>query len=57
MRKSHPGYYCPTKDEFDTLWKMCLFVLDTNIILDLFRKSREYREQMLLILEELSDQL
>jgi len=39
------------------MWKTCLFVLDTNVILDLFRKSRKYREQMLLILEELSDQL
>jgi len=57
MRKSYPGHYCPTKDEFDAMWKTCLFVLDTNVILDLFRKSRKYREQVLLILEELSDQL
>jgi len=57
MRRSYPGYYEPTKEEFDSMWETCLFVLDTNVVLDLFRKSREYSEQMFLILEEFSTRL
>ena len=41
MRSKFPGYYAPTANEFEELWKDALFVLDTNVLLDLFRYSEE----------------
>ncbi len=41
MRSKFPGYYRPTEAEFQDLWENGLFVLDTNVLLDLFRYSDE----------------
>lgn len=41
MRSKFPGYYLPTDDEFKDLWEHGLFVLDTNVLLDIFRYSTE----------------
>jgi len=57
MRKTFPGYYRPTEDEFSELWDNCLFVLDANVLLNLYRYSRETREELIGILEEISDRL
>ncbi|WP_349656627.1 PIN-like domain-containing protein [Xanthomonas sp. 10-10] len=37
MKNSFPGYYRPTEEEFSALWKNGLVVLDTNVLLDLYR--------------------
>ena len=57
MRKTFPGYYRPTEDEFSELWNNCLFVLDANVLLNLYRYSQETREELLGILDEISDRL
>jgi len=57
MRKSFPGYYRPTKEEFSDLWRTCLFVLDTNVLLNLYRYSLETREALLDILDKIADRL
>jgi hypothetical protein len=57
MRKTFPGYYRPTEDEFSELWENCLFVLDANVLLNLYRYSQETREELIGILEEISDRL
>ncbi len=41
MRSKFPGYYKPTEHEFNELWEKGLFVLDANVLLDLFRYSDE----------------
>lgn len=41
MRSKFPGYYRPTEAEFKDLWENGLFILDTNVLLDLFRYSDE----------------
>lgn len=41
MRSKFPGYYKPTEEEFKDLWENGLFVLDANVLLDLFRYSDE----------------
>lgn len=41
MRSKFPGYYRPSEAEFNELWKNAIFVLDTNVLLDLFRYSDE----------------
>ena len=57
MRKTFPGYYRPTEDEFFELWKNCLFVLDANVLLNLYRYSPETSEELIGILKEISDRL
>lgn len=41
MRTKFPGYYKPTTEEFENLWKTAIIVLDTNVLLDLYRYSDE----------------
>ena len=44
MRKTFPGYYRPTEAEFRRLWDKCIFVLDANVLLNLYRYSEETRK-------------
>lgn len=37
MKSKFRGYYKPTDEEFDTLWKNAVFVFDTNVLLNLYR--------------------
>uniref|UniRef100_UPI003F7F9C84 PIN domain-containing protein n=1 Tax=Xanthomonas sp. 0924 TaxID=2835534 RepID=UPI003F7F9C84 len=37
MKESFPGYYRPTDEEINQLWSEGLVVLDTNVLLDLYR--------------------
>ncbi|MGB8645361.1 MAG: PIN-like domain-containing protein [Anaerolineae bacterium] len=57
MKQIFAGYYQPTDKEFKELWQTCLFVLDANILLDLYRYSKETREKLLEVLSNLSDRL
>ena len=57
MKKTFPGYYRPTEDEFSELWKNCLFVLDANVLLNLYRYSPETSEELIGILNEISGRL
>lgn len=57
MRKKFPGYYHPTDDEFSKLWEECVFVLDANVLLNLYRYTPETRDELLGILKDYSDRL
>jgi len=57
MRKSFPGYYRPSEAEFSRLWADCWFVLDANVLLNLYRYSEGTRNELFGILEEVSDRL
>ena len=57
MKNTFPGYYRPTEDEFSEIWENCLFVLDANVLLNLYRYSPETRKELLDILKEISDRL
>lgn len=57
MKNTFPGYYRPTEDELSKMWENSLFVLDANVLLNLYRYSPETREELLDILEEISDRL
>ena len=39
MREKFPGYYRPTAEEFDELWRSALIVPDANVLLSLYRLS------------------
>jgi len=53
MRELFPGYFRPTPKEFEDLWSNGLIVLDTNILLHLFRYGEETRQEVLDILKAL----
>ena len=57
MKKIFPGYYCPTEEEFSNLWNSCLFVLDANVLLNLYRYSQETSDELIQILKQISDRL
>ncbi|MHC2995406.1 MAG: DUF4935 domain-containing protein [Candidatus Atribacteria bacterium] len=57
MKKIFPGYYRPTEEEFSNLWNSCLFVLDANVLLNLYRYSQETSDEFIQILKQISDRL
>jgi hypothetical protein len=57
MRDIFFGYYRPTDEEFAELWDNCLFVLDANVLLDLYRYSPQSSERLIDILTRVSDRL
>ena len=57
MKKIFPGYYRPTEKEFSNLWNSCLFVLDANVLLNLYRYSQETSDELIQILKQISERL
>ncbi len=57
MNKQLAGYYQLTTKEFDKLWKESLIVVDTNVLLNLYRYSDTTSKKILLTLKQFSDRL
>jgi len=57
MKKTLYAYYRPTNEEFDTLWENCIVVPDTNILLNLYRYSKETSDDFLNLFNFLSDHI
>lgn len=57
LRESFPGHFRPTGEQFDRLWDGGMFVVDTNVLLNLYRYSRATREELLNVLRALDDKL
>jgi hypothetical protein len=57
MKSLFAGYYRPTKEEFDELWKNCTFVFDASVLLDLYRSTAKTRNVLLSILEKIKDRI
>nr|WP_320160401.1 PIN domain-containing protein [uncultured Methanoregula sp.] len=57
MKKTLYAYYRPTNEEFDNLWENCIVVPDTNVLLNLYRYSKETSDDFLNIFNLLSEQL
>jgi hypothetical protein len=57
MKSLFAGYYRPTDKEFDELWKDCIFVFDTSVLLDLYRSTAKTRDVLLSILEKIKDHI
>ncbi len=57
MKKTFAGYYRPNDDELTELWKKCIFVLDANVLLNLYRYPVEAKNDLLKILEKISSRL
>src|SRR5271157_1543664 len=57
MKKTFPGYFPPTNKEADRLWENCLFTLDANILLNLYRYSDKTRNEFIMVLKTMKDRL
>lgn len=57
MKNSFIGYYAPSDDDYKRLWTEGLIVLDTNVLLDLYRLPASARDELINLLETLSDRL
>ena len=57
MRDLFPGYYKPSKEEFDELWQNCVFSFDANILLHVYRYTPKTRERFFEILRGLKDRI
>ena len=57
MKKEFPGYYRPTEDEFSSIWESCDFLFDTNILFNLYRYTKETKNTLIGILEDIEDRI
>lgn len=57
MKDVFPGYYRPTDAEFKQLWDKCIFVLDANVLLNLYRYSVDTRKKLLGTMKHLGSRL
>jgi len=57
MKTMFPGYYRPTEKELKELWDKCLFVIDANVLLNIYRYSPNTRTQLFTIFKSISDRL
>lgn len=57
MKNIFRGFYTPTQAEFETLWKNCTFILDTNVLLNLYRYPEQAKNDLLKALNAISARL
>ncbi|MFA7361952.1 MAG: PIN-like domain-containing protein [Candidatus Kapaibacterium sp.] len=57
MRKLFPGYYTPKKEDFKKMWSDGIFILDTNVLLDLYRYSEETVRELFKVINLIKDRI
>src|SRR5688572_10376163 len=57
MKESFFGYYPPSAEKYARLWREGLIVLDTNVLLNLYRLPTTARDELLTVLELLRDRI
>jgi hypothetical protein len=57
VKKGFPGYFANNNDDLDKLWDECLFILDANVLLSLYRYSDSTRSDLLSVFNSLSARL
>jgi len=57
MKIEFPGYYRPTEQEFKNIWDTCDFLFDANVLLNLYRYTEDTRQEVISILESISDRI
>lgn len=57
MKNNFYEYYRPSNEEFSQLWKNCLFVLDANVLLNIYRYTPPTRQTLIEIFTNISDRL
>ncbi|MFF2597267.1 PIN-like domain-containing protein [Priestia megaterium] len=57
MKNMFPTFYQYTEEDYKDIWDNCLFVVDANVLLNLYRYTEETQEELLDILTNLSNKL
>jgi hypothetical protein len=57
MKELFPDCYYPTEEEFNLGWEKAIFILDTSVLLDLYRYPDTAREELIKIFEKISDKI
>ncbi len=57
MKSLFKGYYQPTPEQFEELWKEGTFVFDTNVLLGLYRYKKESRDEVLNVIKRIEDRI
>ncbi|UOQ97705.1 PIN-like domain-containing protein [Hymenobacter sp. 5317J-9] len=57
MKNQFIGYYQPTSEEYSKLWEEALIVLDTNVLLSLYKLPVSAREEVIGVLEKVKNRL
>jgi len=57
MKDFFLGYYQPTQEEFTYLWDNSIFILDANVLLNLYRYTPNTRAEFFKILDRISERL
>lgn len=57
MNTRYPEYKQLTSDAINAIWGKAVIVLDTNILLNLYRYSEETRDDILAVMESMKDRL
>jgi len=57
MKDLFPGFYQHGGKDFGELWEKCLFIVDTNVLLNLYRYLEEAKADLLKVLQRISDRL
>jgi hypothetical protein len=57
MKSLFPGYYSPSEEQFKALWKNGIVVLDTNVLLELYRLPQRARDELVAALSSMQQRL
>ena len=57
MKKLFAGFYRPTNSEFKKLWSTCIFVLDANVLLNLYRYPEPARKDLFTVLNKIKKRI
>jgi len=57
MRTIFPGYFRPKDEELSTLWGECIFAVDANVLLNLYRYSSATRNELETALKTIADRV
>jgi PIN like domain len=57
MKETFKDFYKKDKSFYRDLWERCIFVFDTNVLLNLYRYTDNTREELLSILKDISDRI
>lgn len=57
MKNLFPGHFANSSQDIDKLWQNCIFVLDANVLLSLYRYSDSTRSELLKVFEAIAERL
>lgn len=57
MKENFSKYYLPKESEYKQLWRDCIFIFDTNVLLSLYRFTENTRKEFFRVLKAVSDRV